>query len=607
MDGDLARNLCSRLIQSTQKSDSGPVSLSADDASKLGDVAKEIIRRDTEGIRSFWGPRATELNDLCKIILSAEQFDKKGQKKADMAQAILEAISAAEQHATAEQQGAASPPNKRQKISPAEEEFLEQQLIQFRKTNATSSLSPWSRYLEPEAGSSPGRKTLSWNCPLLADRRGTYLAGSAELLRDLEKQVKEISKWSEISFGEGNLLTERAKELPNFFQELAKQTEPFPPSMPAKVVVNAYKIMLNDRAKELRMETAKLQLSQRAAAVKSLRSVTFASTPDVSTRSQLDDSESSVRSLFKVTAPVAPGALNERAAATFEDITGRSVVLNNSRSHLEDCCFLVAAHEKRKTNLVGSLGMRIQRPVPPAALQIISKRMAPVGSQLESVASLFPGSSREAIEQRKAVAVVQDEIFDNANVVAVERINRGSATTRKQRLAEGKAMSEQQRQESMKRESRALSRIAVLSRLIACGVDSLAKLQVSTETPHFAKEIMAMSGMDLAAATSAAKAVLSAAVTQKQFKKDEEKRKSQAAAIARKKAAENKNLDYRYSAENGRNRSRGRGRSKGRGKGRGKQRSRRGKRSRSCHRCGSKDHFVKDCPQPPDGGDSGKS
>ena len=54
----------------------------------------------------------------------------------------------------------------------------------------------------------------------------------------------------------------------------------------------------------------------------------------------------------------------------------------------------------------------------------------------------------------------------------------------------------------------------------------MTKLQVSTETPQFAKDLMAMSGMDLATATSAAKSVLSAAVSQKQFKKDEEKRKA---------------------------------------------------------------------------------
>ena len=137
-----------------------------------------------------------------------------------------------------------------------------------------------------------------------------------------------------------------------------------------------------------------------------------------------------MRGLFAVSSPAAPSVLNSRAAETFASITGRSVAPTNSKSHLEDCCFLVAAHDKRKNDLVGSLGIRIERPVPPAAIQIISKRMAPVGSNLESAALLFPGNSHEAAEQRKAVSAVLDEVFDKANVVAVERINRGSSVTR---------------------------------------------------------------------------------------------------------------------------------------------------------------------------------
>ena len=78
MDGNLAKKLFARLIKNTKKPDSGPVSLSAEDAKSLSDVAKEIIRRDTEGIRARWGPRLPELNDLSKIILTDEQWLKKG-------------------------------------------------------------------------------------------------------------------------------------------------------------------------------------------------------------------------------------------------------------------------------------------------------------------------------------------------------------------------------------------------------------------------------------------------------------------------------------------------------------------------------------------------
>ena len=598
MESTLARDLFTRLIHNTKKTDSGPVSLSVEDAKSLREVAAEIVRREKEGDRERWGPRVSEMNALCKIVLTDEQLQKKGVRKAEVAQSILSAVSQAEQSDVTATQGESTPPRKRKKISPEEKKFLEQQLHQFRKKSAASA-SPWSRYLQPKVSDSPEQKTLSWPCPLLADRRGTFLAGSVELIRDLKKQSKEVDHWAEIDVGDRSLLTERAKELPDFFGELAQRSEPFPPSMPAEVIANAYKIM---RVKELQLASAKKQLLQRASAVTPLFSVSDPD-PATPTASNQRAGSSSVRSVsFAVDSPVAPAVLNSRAAETFTAITGRSVAPTNSESHLEDCCFLVAAHDKRKRDLVGSMGIRIERPVPAAALQIISKRMAPVGSLLDSASSLFPGNSSEATEQRRAVSTVLNEVFDQANVVAVERINRGSATTRQQRLADGAAMSELQRQDSMKRESVALSRIAVLARMIACGVDSLAKLQLSTETPQLAKDIMAMSGLDLTSATSAAKAVLSAAVSQKQFKKDEEKRKAQVAAIARKKA-----LDSIQRYGGGRGRSKGRGYSRGRGKGKGRGNKRRGgrnKRSRGCHRCGSKDHFVQDCPQPP--ADDGK-
>ena len=632
MESNLARNVFSRILQNTKKPDSGPASLSVEDAKSLREVASEIIRRDKEGIRSHWGPRIPDLNKLCEVILSDEQLKVVGQRKSEVAQAILDAIVVAEQNSPTEAQlseavvtqGVApvavdTPPAKRTRISTAEEEFLEEQLRLFRRRNAIIP-SPWDKYLQPEAALARAQKSLSWPCPLLADRRGTFLAGRQELIRDLQKQSQEVEKWSSISVGDGTLLSERAKELSAVLAELAQESEPFPPSVPATVIAKTYKLLLNNRVKELQLEEANAQVSHPVnsvrvavaspvvASVPHAKSVRFAVSSPVeasSAHSVATANTSAVRSLFTVSSPVAPAALNSRAAETFASITGRSVAPTNSESHLEDCCFLVAAHDKRKKDLVGRMGIRIERPVPAAALQIISKRMAPVGSLLDSASSLFPGKSSEAAEQRSAVSTVLNEVFDQANVVAVERINRGSATQRKQRLADGAAMSEQQRQDSMKRESIALSRIAVLARMIACGVDSLAKLQLSTETPQLAKDIMAMSGMDLTSATSAAKAVLSAAVSQKQFKKAEDKRKAQVAAIARKKA-----LDSMRRYGGGRGHGKGRGRARGRGRGRGGRGKRHGsqnKRPRACHRCGATDHLAKDCPQPPANASNKKS
>ena len=627
MDSDVARNLIARILQSSKNSDEGPFALSAQDAKSLTDVAQEIVRRGRQGIRSHWGPRVVELNSLCEVILNEEQLQQKGQLKTDVAQAILDAISEAQQSDIAASQGVApvaveTPPAKRTRISPAEEEFLQEQLRLFRKKNEIIS-SPWDKYLQPEEASARAQKSLSWPCPLLADRRGTFLAGRQELIRDLQKQSQEVDKWPGISVGDGTLLSERAKELPVVLAELAQESEPFPPSVSASVIAKTYKLLLNNRVKELQLEEANAQVSQRASSnsvrgavaspvavtpVPPVKRVRFAATSPVESTSvpPVDNSNTSaVRSLFTVSSPVAPAVLNSRAAKTFASITGRSVAPTNSESHLEDCCFLVAAHDKRKKDLVGRMGIRIERPVPKAALQIIAKRMAPVGSLLDSASSLFPGKSSEAADQRSAVSTVLNEVFDQANVVAVERINRGSATQRKQRLADGAAMSEQQRQDSMKRESTALSRIAVLSRMIACGVDSLAKLQLSTETPQLAKDIMAMSGMDLTSATAAAKAVLTAAVSQKQFKKDEDKRKAQVAAIARKKALDSMRT---YDGGRGRGKGRGRGRSRGRGRGRrGKRSGTQNKRARACYRCGSTDHIAKDCPQPPAEGSSKKN
>ena len=141
MDGKVAKSHFSRLIEDPKTQSAGASSLSKEDAKMLQEVAEEIIRRDTEGIREHWGPRVTDMNNLCKIILTSEQLEEKGSKKVEVAQAILSAVSAVEQSNLAAPQGskdkaAAPPPKKRQRISLAEEKFLEQQLLEFRQKNA---------------------------------------------------------------------------------------------------------------------------------------------------------------------------------------------------------------------------------------------------------------------------------------------------------------------------------------------------------------------------------------------------------------------------------------------------------------------------------------
>ena len=63
--------------------------------------------------------------------------------------------------------------------------------------------------------------------------------------------------------------------------------------------------------------------------------------------------------------------------------------------------------------------------------------------------------------------------------------------------------------------------------MIGCDVDELDKLQVGTQTPGFARDIIVMSSdMDLSTVTVTAKEVLKVSVSQHQFQKEETKRKS---------------------------------------------------------------------------------
>ena len=260
--------------------------------------------------------------------------------------------------------------------------------------------------------------------------------------------------------------------------ELSGESVSFPSSAPAAAVAAAYSTALKDRLSEVK---------NRVTVRKAVRFSVPPPSPAVAATTATTGGSGTP---FEVSLPAVPSALNARAAVTFSNITSRSVSQHNDASHLEDCCHLVAEFDRRKSDLVGSMGIRIKRPVPVTAIRIIARRMAPVGNQLEMASSLFPGSSKEAVKQRVAVGTVVEEIFDKANAVAIERINRGSPLDRQQRIASGKQLSLQERQESMQRESAALSRIAVLSRLLVCDVDAMAKLQVGAQTPDFAKDIM---------------------------------------------------------------------------------------------------------------------
>ena len=563
--------------------------LPIEDIQGLRKLTTEIIRLRDVGKRTRWGPTRVDLIDLSKLILTDEQLLAMGSKKAEIATAILKALPSTQGESPTQDQ----PVRKRVRFDD-EEAFIETQRKLFRARKdavqpQVSAPNPWARYMSASSHHKPD-KWLSWPCPLLSDRRQSFLAGNQQLLRDLRAQAKDTDSWATTVSGSSTLLHIRGKELPSFLAELADEDVPFPESASPLDAVNAYRIALLDRAAEVKLELRRNGLAV-PGALDTSRS-TLQQTPVTS-------SSISITKPYQVHSPTVPQSLSSVAAATFSGITTRSVAPTNLPAHIEDCCHIVASYDRRKADLMGCLGIQVKRPIPATAIQIIARRMAPAGNILEQADQLFPGTSTEAAEQRKVVSACMDEIFEKANIVASERISRGSALDRTTREREGKALSQRERAESMQRESIALARIVVLSRLIGRGAEALRKLQMGMQVPQLAKDLMVMSGLDLASATSTAKSVLKSSISQQQFSKAENKRnKAKRAAIAAVSRADTSN-NQRKAQGNTRGGGRGRGRGKGRGRGRGKRRKRKRKSHgrRKCFRCGSKDHMVSDCPK----------
>ena len=220
--------------------------------------------------------------------------------------------------------------------------------------------------------------------------------------------------------------------------------------------------------------------------------------------------------------------------------------LNNLETNLEDCCHLLAIDESRKADALGCGGITIERWTPAGAISIIARRMAPPGNKLTRITSgLFPGSSAEAAAQRASVKSAVADIYAQGIIVATERVKRGTTLDRQKRERLGRALSESERNESMSRESRALARIVVISRLFGRGSSALRKLSVGLQIPTLSSDIMAMTSMDLLTATACAKASLTAGVSQIAFAAQESTRKKRTLAAAF--AARNSNAPQSWS------------------------------------------------------------
>ena len=580
-----AKGLVGRLLQSTKVSASGKHNLSNNDVQKVRNVAQRIIAISKEGKRSVWGPRVTEMNALCKVLLPDDQYMKMGRKKTDIAQALLDVLppqKTAAKSTSVPSQGTADsspPPGKRIRIDNSEVPAIRAYLQQLRSksTGAAAPASSWDSYIMPPPPKvTPKHSGLSWPCPLLLLRREQNLVDKTKIVSDLRDQLEEIASWSDITDYQGGVaksrLTLRAAELRPFLPELTGFKQPVPTSWGEREIIAAYKRALSSSADTLEEQvrnntaTAVTHIPPRAPAI-------------------------------VITPPTShvPSALSSRAAETFLTVTDRGVQLQCSDSNIEDCCFLVSQYEEHRLNLSGALGISIKKRVPQESLSIISRRMAPVGNKLTSASTLFPGSSKEAKREQNAVQTVLEDVFQQGNIVALERIKRGSASDRVNRTSRGAQLSREDREESLSRESRALARIAVLSCMIDRGSSALGKLQVGLQVPSLAEHIASMSGMDSAAATAAAKSSLSAGISQVTFLEQEESRAKKSAAATRAVFRNRNNNQNNGGGGDGGGRNRRRNK---------RRRGRRGRNNAKCHRCGKKGHKVADCPQPAPNGNS---
>ena len=575
---DEAKKLTERLLKSTKVSASGKHNLSPDDVQKLRDVSQQIIDISKQGKRSLWGPCVPEFNALSKVLLPDAQYMQMGRKKTDIAQSLLDFLpppvpaTDTSTNSAKTGSGSESPPEKRIRIDSSEVPAVTAYLQQLRsKGEATkAATSPWDSFIMPPPPNVVTKHSgLSWPCPLLLFRRKQDFTDEAKTVRDLRAQIKDIKSWATIvDYQNGVAMSRlqlRSGELRPLLPELAGFKVPVPASWGDVQVVTAYKQALSSCADSLEAQAhgdTVMPTTPRAPAV-------------------------------VVTRPSAhiPSALSSRAAQTFLAVTERGAQADCSRSNVEDCCFLVSQYEEHRLNLSGALGISIKKKVPQESLAIISRRMAPVGNKLTSASTLFPGSSKEAKREQNAVQTILEDVFQQGNIVALERIKRGSATDRVNRVSRGAQLSKEDREESLSRESRALARIAVLSCMIDRGSSALGKLQVGLQVPSLAEHIASMSGIDAAAATAAAKSSLAAGITQATFLEQEESRAKKSAAATR--------AVFRNRNNNQNNGGGGGGGRNGGGPGRKKRRrGRRGRNNAKCHRCGKKGHKVANCPQP---------
>lgn len=346
-----------------------------------------------------------------------------------------------------------------------------------------ASSTSWSSLLSSAGVSSslhdnaPSSGLTFW-CPLLEHRRGSYTRGPEALAADCSLQVRLVKSWPRPPHPD---TVRKANDIRVVLPVLA-QAGGVMPSLPLhEDVLRLYQYLLEQCATRSR-EDAKGR-------------------PVSAPRASLGSSTGAFGSLSAVT-PVRPG-LDSVASARFANAATGQLSDLSSSVHMDQCVHIMEQYTAHKN-------APMPKPVVPMSVRVyIQQTMAPADSRVTDAYSVVRGSGTEADARREEVKEIMVQIFEKANEVAFERVYRGTAADREKRRSLGQELSKQQRQISLQRESHALAKLRVLARCIVLGQKAVLTLRDSQSLPQFAQDLIKLQPhLTVAQAISQAKAML---------------------------------------------------------------------------------------------------
>ena len=432
-------------------------------------------------------------------------------------------------------------------------------------TTQTATGMTWSSLLS-SAGVSAQKSVnapsagLTFWCPLMEDRRGSYMRGPEALAADCSRQVRLVKSWPRPPHPD---TVRKVDDIRGVLPILAQAGGVMPALPLHEDVLRLYQFLLEQRATRAREEAASRPALTSGAPVGSSSTGTFGS--------------------LSAMAPVRPG-LDSVASARFANAATGQLSELSSSVHVDQCVHIMEQYTAHKN-------APAPKPVIPMSVRVyIQQTMAPADSRVTDAYSIVRGSGPAADARRDEVKDIMVQIFEKANDVAFERVHRGTVVDREKRRCLGQELSKQQRQISLQRESHALAKLRVLARCLVLGQTAVLALRSAQTLPQFAQDLIKLQPhLTVAQAISQAKSMLKAAPTPSRegirVERVDKKRPAPSPASAPQRVV----IQIQRQGGSG-------SQSTGRPVEGQPNKRRRNSNRRRCYWCGSKKHILSDCP-----------